>query len=136
MTVTQLFNAIRSRFKEQIADLNPLIPIEYDNAPPLSDDSKRSNWMRVTVLPGEAQLIEIGTTKRTRQPGVLSVGIFAPLGYGDAIVNSLADSVVSAFRTVTADNVVYGVPYPTNVGRTGSHYQISVTCPFHADHVA
>ncbi len=133
MTREALANAIRSRFKTEVADAQSLATI-YDNDPsdPPTDNSL---WCRLTVLDGETRRITVGV-KQYRMVGVAIVQLFGPVGDGTQALSILADAIVTAFRDVTAAGVRYGVPSVQNLGRLEEgHYQMNVTCPFTADTV-
>lgn len=133
LTWEAMVNAVRKRYKEQVADTLHL-PTVYDNdgtqTKPNSDV-----WARVTVLPGESTIAELGKSKRYRNPGVLMVSVFVPVGKGDAPAYSKADAIKFAFRCVSQYGVVYRTPFVTVVGKVNAEWQINVSCPFYADDV-
>jgi len=134
MTKTEIANAIRSRFKAQVADVLSLAT-QYDNQK--LDNPDNVQWCRLTISPGQTTQESIGNPagQRFRTPGVMIAQIFCPVGAGDGGLWDLADSIESAFRCVTDSGVTFRTPYSYKVGRKGNEWQINVNCPFYADDI-
>lgn len=133
MTYTEIHNAIRSRFKTLIEDGQGLATV-YDNdgqSPPTDN----SMWCRFYVMDSPGRRLTIGT-KTYRRFGVAVAQLFGPAGHGDGELIELADVIVEAFTSVSADGVRYLTAYQQPVGLEEGQYQINVVCPFEAEHQA
>ena len=140
MTYAAIHDAIRTRFKSEVADVASL-PVEYPNAPfDTPDDSTR--WMRMSIRSGESFQAGIGagSVALFRRVGELIVQVFGPVqpdtGSPTGDLMDLADTIAAAFRRVSASNVTYMTPSVTEVGRTGAWWQVNVNCPWYSDVLA
>jgi len=137
MTVSSneaLHVAINSRFHTSVATPQSLTTkVQYDNAP--FDPPDNATWVRVSILAGEPVTVEFGDSMRYRTPGVMDALISIPIESGTKDALELADVIAAAFRYVTAGGVTYGLPGVRTMGRSGSWWQINVSCPFYADTV-
>jgi hypothetical protein len=134
MTHAAIHIAIRSRFKTLVADAQS-VATEYDNAPFTPPDG--TIWARWSVLDGKSDQVSLRSpTARYRRTGVAIASIFAPLVKGTAAALALADTVVAAFRTVTADSVTYWTPSVQVIGREEPWWQVNVVCPWYSDLLA
>ena len=131
MSYTALHNAIRKRFKEQVAGPESL-PVAWDNAAPPAT-AGIALWARFSIRTGDTDAAELGGTPRYRTVGVAFAQLFAPTAKGDAGLLTLADTVVAAFRGVRADGVTYRSPSLTPVGRSDAWWQVNVELPFYYD---
>ena len=134
MTKTAIANAIRSRFKTQVADVLSL-PTQYDNHK--LDNPDNAKWCRLTVKFGETIQKSVGspTGNRDRTPGVVIAQLFCPAGSGDGELLTVADAVIAAFKRVTGTGVTFRTPSADVRGRNGAEWQINVNCPFYADDI-
>jgi len=132
MTHEEIHNAIRSRFKTQVADALPLTTI-YDNDPtPAPTDN--SIWCRLTVLVGTGRRTTIGT-KEYRYPGVATAQLFGPVHSGDKDLLEKADAIIAAFRGVSVGGIRFegeggDTVSPQRAGVTNGQYQFNVEIPF------
>jgi hypothetical protein len=125
-----IHNAIRSRFKSQVADALGLA-VQYDNAPVARRDGEQ--WMRLTIRDGEWRQQTIGAQRRYRNNGLAIASIFVPANQGDRDALTIADAIVSAFRGVTVDDVRYLTPSVRSAGLQQNEWQVNVHIPFVAD---
>lgn len=130
MSSEALHNAIRSRFKTEVADKNAGLVVIYDNAP---DPDKDALWVRFTVLEGDANQQSLGPPRKFRTVGVAVGQVFALVDTGDRKALQVADKIKLAFRAISAGGVTYRTPSVKNVGRVDRWWQVNVTCPFYAD---
>lgn len=122
-------NAIRSRFKTEVADVLS-IPVLYDNAPGDPPDGE-AEWIRFTILWGNASQTEFGGHTAHRDVALAVAQIFVPAGKGDGRSAEIADAIVPKFRAISiGEGVTFRTPYLTTVGRTGQYWQVNVSCPF------
>ena len=134
MTSEAIANAIRSRFKTQVADVVPL-PTQYDNHDTPNPDNAK--WCRLTIKTGETFQVSLGApgSQRERTHGVVIAQLFGPLGDGDGDLRDIADAVRVAFRRVTDTGVTFRTPSIHEQGLLGDSWQINVVCPFYADDI-
>ena len=134
MTKTAIANAIRSRFKTQVADVLSL-GTQYDNQK--YDNPDNAKWCRLTVKFGETIQKSVGSPagNRDRTSGVVMAQLFCPAGKGDSDLLAIADAVVTAFKRVTDTGITFATPSSDVRGRVGNEWQINVNCPFYADDI-
>lgn len=134
MSWPAIANAIRSRFKAQIADVLPLTT-QYDNQN--LDNPDNAIWCRLTINSGETLQKSIGSpsANRERTPGVMTAQLFGPVGNGDGELREKAENIRVAFRNVTDTGVSFGNPKIKEIKRVGNEWQINVNCPFYADDI-
>lgn len=134
MTKTAIANAIRSRFKTQVADVLSLVT-QYDNQK--FDNPDNAKWCRLTIKFGETIQKSVGspTGNRDRTSGVMIAQLFCPVGAGDGELLTVADAVITAFRRVTDTGVTFSTPSASGGNRNGNEWQINVNCPFYADDI-
>ena len=91
MSVTARKKAIRSRFKTLIDDDDATLNVAYDNLEDPHEDDDLI-WARMTILDGEAQVVEVGTpgNNRTRTPGTMIAQIFRQINKGEKEIDLLA----------------------------------------------
>jgi len=134
MTSEAIANAIRSRFKSQVADVLEL-PTQYDNQK--FDKPDNANWCRFTIEFGERFAASFGSpgANRRRTVGAAFAQLFAPIENGDGELFEIADYIASKFDAVNADGVVFKITSAKKIGRSGDSWQINVVCPFYADDI-
>ena len=131
-------NAIRSKINtDWTAGAYAAVPIAWSNAefdPPSEDE-----WIRVTILDGEAFKASFGAATNNadtyRHSGVVMVNIFAPLNVGDGLALAMADEVASILRKWqhAATKTRFFTPSVSRIGTDGNWFQVNVTCPFERD---
>jgi hypothetical protein len=135
VTFEEAFNAIRTRFHEEV-ELSSLelSAVSYDNSP-IQEAPDSGPWLRVAIIPGETFQVSLGDpgNNRHRTPGILSVQVFDDLSGGDARALSVADAIVTAFRSQTVAGVRYASPRVDRVGRLGRWWVLVVSVPFSFD---
>ncbi len=110
-------------------------PVAYDNAPFKQPADGR--FVRVTMVRGDSEQLNLGSVKGERQHGVMMIQIFAPKNTGTATAEDLADQAAEIFRmkqfmqdpvTVNCRN-----PKQNQVGSRADFYQLNLVVPFEAD---
>lgn len=127
-------NVLRTRFKTEVetghADLEGRV--EYDNHVLKPEPTSKQRWARVSVREGDSTQVEFGRN-RYRNPGVLIVQVFVPIGEGDDVAREIADEAALAFRAQSFSGVHCKVPSIRTIGRTGSWWQVNLSVGFHWD---
>lgn len=123
-------NVVRLRFQAQIKTPEGLAT-EWDNAPFASPPD--TLWARVSVRLEGARQTYTGRTNGYRKTGQIVIGLFAPIGTGDAAQLALADAIKTAFSLVEVAPVQFGVPSVGPGSRDGAYWRLEVTVPFDAD---
>jgi hypothetical protein len=124
---------IRSRFNAQWSSLQPTIPAYFDNAGDDVTPPEDSTWVRLTILPGASQQVEMGNTRRWRRAGVLVVQIFVPAASGTGLALELGDTVRDIFEGLTVSGVIFRATSLNRVGLDGAWLQYNATTNFQAD---
>jgi hypothetical protein len=125
--------AIRSRFNTQWSTLRPTVPLYFDNAGDDVTPPQNSAWVRLTILPGASQQVEMGNTRRWRRVGVLVVQIFVPAASGTGLAAELGDTVRDIFEGVTISGVIFRATSLNRVGLDGAWLQYNASTSFQAD---
>lgn len=130
MTDSELHNAIRDRFDDEIATGQD-VAVLYDNDPngPPADGSV---WCRCSIKRTDTVQVESGPASYRRH-GRVYAQLFGPVELGDGDLLELADEIGSAFEGVSAGGVRYGAVTVRPIGVSGHEYQVNVEIPFTAD---
>lgn len=126
-------STIRSRFNTQWSSLRPTIPVFFDNAGDSVQPPQDSAWVRLTVLPGESQQVEMGRLRRWRRAGVITVQIFVPAASGTGLALELGDTVRDIFEGLTLSSVIFRATSLNRVGLDGAWLQYNANTNFQAD---
>lgn len=128
---------IRERFSAQWSALQPTVPYSVDNQGKDDDvfPSRDAAWVRLTLLDGEAEQVEMGGTRRWRRTGVIEIQIFIPAGDGDGQSAELCDTVRDIFEGRTISGVIFRATSRRRVGRgrDSAWVQWNASTTFQAD---
>ena len=124
---------IRTRFNSEWSSLRPTIPVFFDNAGDAVQPPQNSAWVRLTVLPGGSQQVEMGRLRRWRRVGVIAVQIYVPAASGTGLAQELGDTVRDIFEGLTLSSVIFRATSLNRVGLDGAWLQYNATTPFQAD---
>jgi len=124
---------IRTRFNSEWSSLRPTIPVFFDNAGDSVQPPQNSAWVRLTVLPGTSQQVEMGRLRRWRRVGVIAVQIYVPAASGTGLAQELGDTVRDIFEGLTLSSVIFRATSLNRVGLDGAWLQYNATTPFQAD---
>lgn len=123
-------DSIRTWFGTQVTD--PLsIPTQFDDAPFTQPDVDK--WVWFTIIEGASVIGENrGGLLVHRKTGMAVAQIFVQIGIGDGTALSVADTIATAFRSVSVDGITFRAPSVVTVGegRDGKWWQVNVSCPF------
>lgn len=132
-------NAIRARFKALIASPNS-IKVKYDNFLRVVDKNgtewdqpQDEIWAKVEVHEADSRQVALGNQKGFRTAGVMLARLYGPLGLGDKTLRVLADKIVSNFRCVTENSIVWRSPSIRIFGRIEGWWMVNVSCPWYRD---
>lgn len=134
MNVATATSVIRQRFKTEVSTPKSIEP-RIDNESRENPGADKL-WVRLSVIPGDAEQVSTGDPKRFRTPGIMIASIFGPFGKGDKDINELADFISTKFRCVTQSEVVFQTPKIQRIGRSGPFWQVNVICPWYLDTLA
>ena len=126
-------STIRSRFNTQWSSLRPTIPVFFDNAGDDVQPPQNSAWVRLTVLPGASQQVEMGRLRRWRRAGIIAVQIYVPAASGTGLAQELGDTVRDIFEGLTLSSVIFRATSLNRVGLDGAWLQYNANTPFQAD---
>lgn len=126
-------STIRSRFDTEWSSLRPTIPVFFDNAGDDVEPPQNAAWVRLTVLPGASQQVEMGRLRRWRRIGVVAVQIFVPAASGTGLAQELGDTVIEIFEGLTLSSVIFRATSLIRVGLDGAWLQYNANTPFQAD---
>jgi len=129
MTWTEIENAIRTRFHEQVETALSLYTV-YDNQDKQAP-TDNSMWCRLSIQPGDVRQITVGV-RQYRYLGVIFAQLFGPLGSGDGDLMEMAEAIAQLFRSQTVSGVTYFTPRIDKVGQGPQQYQINVEIDYQA----
>lgn len=133
MTLEALHNSIRTRVRTLIEETEKVTTF-YDNQPEADPPSNLDMFVVASIKLSTNFKQHVGVSSSYRQEGLLMLMLMSEGGKGDASVLALASKCVNAFRSVSADGVVYRTPSPEVVGlNSNGWWQINVTCPFYSE---
>jgi hypothetical protein len=97
--------------------------------------SRDAPWIRLTILDGEGQQVEMGMKQRWRRPGIVEIQVFIPAGDGDGLSAELCDTVRDIFEGRTINGVIFRATSRRRVGRgrDSAWVQWNASTPFQAD---
>jgi hypothetical protein len=87
-------------------------------------------WVRLAILFGGANQVDIGVNPRFRVTGVLVIAIFQRTGTGTPTLYQYADTVIPYFRSKIVNGIHYGTPSLQQVGTERNYWRVNVNCPF------
>jgi hypothetical protein len=122
---------IRQQVEEHIAAHWTATSISWPNAAftPPADGA----WIQVSILPGQAEQITLGTAGENRLYGVVHVNLFVPLNQGMGEAWTMADSLRALFNRITIGAIRFCVPSAGAPLLSESWWQIPLNCPFAVD---
>ena len=123
--------AIGQHFATEFALLQPTVPIDVDNAAFKPPD--RTPWVRITILPGDSQLVTLGNRKRYLTLGTVTVQVFTPSGQGDGLALEIATDAATVMRSKTVSGVRLKTPSVQRVGVDGPWFQLNVNTPYQSE---
>lgn len=126
-------STIRTRFNTQWSSLRPTIPVFFDNAGDEVQPPQNSAWVRLTVLPGASQQVEMGRLRRWRRVGIIALQIFVPAASGTGLASELGDTVIEIFEGLTLSGVIFRATTLNRVGLDGAWLQYNANTPYQAD---
>ena len=124
---------IRQRFDTEWQAARPTIPYVFDN---VGDDVIAPNdqaWVRLTVLPGLSNQVELGKVRRWRRLGQVIIQIFVPAASGTGLALELGDTVRDIFEGITVSGVIFRATTLNRVGLDGSWLQYNAITNYQAD---
>lgn len=139
MGFSAMVEAIKSQVDTVLGSGGAGYDINHDNAP---DFTKPQNtvWIGCAIRTAAAFTVCIGTKNTWRQPGILDLQFFGPIGTNVSDVNDAVEIALEAFDYIDINVgdaegtiVKFIAPYPTIIGRNGGEYQVNVTGPWEAD---
>ncbi len=125
--------AVVARFEARWTALQPNIPFTYDNQGEADFITRGAPWVRVTILTGTSTQVAMGSTRRWRRLGIVTVQIFTPAGSGTGLATRLADTVRDIFEGRTISGIIFRATSLTRVEVDASWMQHNADTPFQAD---
>lgn len=119
-----VFDAIRSVIETKLKINWTTTPVEWPNFPLDQQDQvdgsgKKTPWVRLTIIDGEAQNIALGGGHQ-RYRGIVIIGIFVPEKSGTGMARAYADILAAIFQNQDDQGVKFGVPSYEDIGPTQS----------------
>jgi hypothetical protein len=125
------FDLVRRQVEQHIATHWSLTTVSWPNV--VFNPPEDGIWIQVTMLPGQAGQITMGTAGENRIYGVVHINLFVPLNRGMGEAWNKVDSLRSLFNRVTIGPVRFRVPSAGVPTLSQSWWQIPVSCPFSVD---
>lgn len=102
---------------------NVVFSIPTDNTP----------WIRVSVLNNVSKYASIGSTKKARREGLVSVQVFVPTDTDTNAAYTIVDAVVAVFETKLLNGIIFRSPNVREIGSNEGWFQINIAVEFRAD---
>lgn len=106
----------------------PHTPIVFENA---KFTGAEDEWVRLSILNGDAYQASMGDNPAFRHPGVVVVQIFTRPDSGSGRALELADLVDQLFRLAVVSGIVFRVPRVQKVPSDNEWYQVNVSTEFY-----
>lgn len=112
-------------------------PVKYPNVKWQQPTGATAEWAELNITWGDAEQLDMGTTKKMRQHGLVVCVLNIPVGTGVKRAYQLANKFAAYFRfkALTQETTVLN-GYESNVGNAHqgqTHYSLMATVRFHAD---
>lgn len=88
-------------------------------------------WVRLTIMNGDAYRATLGDNPAYRYIGMVSVSIFTAKDIGSGRALSLADMVHDLFLERTLGSIQFRVPQVRKIPDSGEWYQVDVSIAFY-----
>lgn len=114
-------------------------PVKYENVP--FDQPDAASWVALTILPGDAIPVSIGTARRVeRHSGIIQIDVYTVEDGGTKAARTLADSVAGVFRNVqfssgNSGTISTGAPSLTTLGVAEGWFHLVVSVTYHRDFI-
>jgi hypothetical protein len=102
-------------------------PAVYENGLSLEDPE----WVRLTVLNGNAKQVTMGDDPAFRHYGLVVIQIFTKPNIGAGRAKQLADLIDVMFRNALISNLRFGVPQIMRGPSSPDWYQLNVSIAFY-----
>lgn len=121
MTFTEIRNTVISRMTAQtIIDGKDVL---YPNAPTF-DPSGKLIWARLSNIPGQAGVNEIGAGPIVYRTGIIIIQLFVPAGSGSKLITETADKLRELFEFQDDDCLSYQAVSSIAVGEKNGWFQL------------
>ncbi|EGL8659666.1 phage tail terminator-like protein [Escherichia coli] len=127
MTFTEIRNTVISRMTAQtIIDGKDVL---YPNAPTF-DPSGKLIWARLSNIPGQAGVNEIGAGPIVYRTGIIIIQLFVPAGSGSKLITETADKLRELFEFQDDDRLSYQAVSSIAVGEKNGWFQLNLQIPY------
>lgn len=109
MTFTEIRNTVISRMTAQTV-INGK-DVLYPNGPTF-DPSGKLIWARLSNIPGQAGVNEIGAGPVVYRTGIIIIQLFVPAGSGSKLITETADKLRELFEFQDDDRLSYQELFP------------------------
>ena len=130
MSFASLANSITT-YLQTVADANNFT-VRYDNDLRTTPTPASGFWLQCKIEFGDSQQKELGINSY-RNFGKLVITLKNKIGIGIGTLLANADIIVTAFKSVDIDAIIFKVPSVKNKGRVDDNWVLEVSCPFHLD---
>lgn len=126
------FESTRQAIESHFAANWLTTPIAYENVdftPPTT------SWVMLRILSDSTETIGLGSSRLVRHVGSVQVLCYVEDGAGAQGAEALADDVIALYRSASVTGVVFRAATAKVDGSDATHFQVTVTVPFHRDEV-
>lgn len=123
MKFTEIRNTVISRMTAQtIIDGKDVL---YPNGPTF-DPSGKLIWARLSNIPGQAGVNEIGAGPVVYRTGIIIIQLFVPAGSGSKLITETADKLRELFEFQDDDRLSYQAVSSIAVGEKNGWFQLKM----------
>ena len=127
--VTEIRNTVISRMTAQTV-INGK-DVLYPNGPTF-DPSGKLIWARLSNIPGQAGVNEIGAGPVVYRTGIIIIQLFVPAGSGSKLITETADKLRELFEFQDDDRLSYQAVSSIAVGEKNGWFQLNLQIPYRA----
>lgn len=138
MGFSQHSDEIRALFVPGFATAQPSVPINYVNVRGTvvgSIPTPSAPWIKFSIRERRSRMVSFGNpgSRNIVRGGAVVVEVFVPIGDGEKVLRTIADSVASVLELRATAHVQLEESRLTLVGQEGSFYKGIVYTTFRAD---
>lgn len=126
------FNSERASIESRLQDNWSTTTIKIENVP-FKTPTDQSPWIRLTIIDGESNQIDLAGLHR--RVGIIIISVFTQKNSGTVTARTYADTIAAIYRSARFGNVVCYSPTIIRVGTTEEWYQLNIKIPFYVDEV-
>jgi hypothetical protein len=116
-----------------MTDNYPAVPVQWENGPPLDQDTCGPLWLDVSVKVLTGKNVTSGVRARGRENGVISTNLYVKAGEGLQQADAIVEGLRELLRNCRVGGGVLFFPVRGNPPQMLGWYQLALKTPFYLD---